>query len=122
MKHILIIDDDADLRTTLAKVLRDAGYRVSQAADGELGLAQFYSLEPDLVLTDLVMPVKEGIEVITEIRRTHPHAKIIAMSSGGQRGNTVYLQLAQKLGANRKLEKPFSMQDLLAAVHEVLGD
>lgn len=122
MKHVLIIDDDADLRVVLGKVLRNAGYTVTDAGDGLQGLAQFDTVLPDLVITDLVMPVVEGIEVITSLRQKHPQIKIIAMSSGGQRGHAVYLQLAQKLGANRKLEKPFSLHDFLATVHAVLGD
>lgn len=122
MKTILIIDDDRDLRTLLAKALSAAGYAVATAEDGQQGLTQFAALLPDLVLTDLCMPVKEGIEVITELHRTHPQTKIIAMSSGGQGGHTVYLKLAQRLGATRQLEKPFSIQDLIATVQETLED
>jgi two-component system NtrC family response regulator len=120
MKTILVIDDDRDFRTLLARVLGAAGYTVATAADGQEGLNQFATLLPDLVLTDLCMPVKEGIEVITELHSTHPQTKIIAMSSGGQGGHTVYLKLAKKLGATRQLEKPFSIQDLLITVQEVL--
>ena len=122
MKTILIIDDDKDLRTLLAKALSASGYAVATAEDGQQGLTQFAALLPDLVLTDLCMPVKEGIEVITELHRTHPQTKIIAMSSGGRSGHSVYLKLAQKLGATRQLEKPFSIQDLLISVKEELED
>ncbi len=122
MKTILVIDDNKELRTLLAKALGAAGYTVATAEDGHQGLIKFAALRPDLVLTDLCMPVKEGIEVITEVRRTHPQTKIIAMSSGGEGGHTVYLKLAQKLGAARQLEKPFSVQELLTTVQELFNE
>jgi len=120
MKQILVIEDDPDLRQIVSKALRDAGYFVTSAADGAQGLAMFKVSMPDLVLTDLVMPEMEGIEVIVELRRNHPEFRIIAMSSGGEWKQTVYLQLAHHLGATRTLEKPFSIQQLLVAVGEEL--
>jgi len=119
MAQILVVDDDELIRSLAAETLRQDGHIVTEAADGQEGLDQFRARRADLVLTDLVMPVKEGIEMIMELRREYPHTKIIAMSGVIHCQN--YLQIAEKLGALRSLGKPFTRDGLLSAVDEALA-
>ena len=119
MPRILVIDDDQPLRETLARVLAGAGYETDQAADGNAGLAACARHRPDLVITDIIMPDREGIETILELRRRSPDLPVIAMS-GGSVGHRDYLTAATQLGAVRGLAKPFLPQDLLDAVRDVL--
>jgi DNA-binding response OmpR family regulator len=119
MARILIIDDDADLRTTLREILEQEGYEVVEAADGREGLRHYLTAPADVVLTDLLMPGQEGVETIGALRRINPQVKIIAMSGGGQTGGMDFLQVASVLGAERTLQKPFRMQALLAAVQDL---
>lgn len=120
MARLLIIDDDDTIRRMLAKTLTKAGYDVLAAADGDEGLKQFRKNEIDLVITDLIMPEKEGIEMIMELKTDFPDAKIIAMSGGAQIGPDEYLKLAVALGAQRTLKKPIVRDDLLGAIKEIL--
>ena len=122
MANILLIDDDAMLREMFKQGLEKYGHRVSLAADGDAGLAAQKSTAIDLVITDLIMPGKEGIETIMELRRRAPRLKIIAMSGGGQGTARNYLELAGKLGANRTLTKPFAFPELSATIAEVLQE
>ncbi len=121
MARILIIEDDELLRHVLAKSLEMAGHQVDQAANGQEGLDLFRAVTPDLVLTDLVMPVQEGVETIMALRRRAPAIPIIAMS-GGVPNSGLYLGIASRFGAKRVLAKPFTPQRLLDAVNETLGD
>ena len=122
MAQILIIDDDPALRAVLGEVCQRLGHNVSVAVDGCDGVAKAKAVPPDLVITDIVMPEKEGLETIRELRRDMPHVKIIAVSGGGQRvGSTDCLELAQFLGAERTLTKPFRFADLSRALDQVLG-
>jgi CheY-like chemotaxis protein len=116
---ILVIDDDAAVLHSLAAILEDAGFRVHTASDGAKGLAVFHAVRPDVVLTDIIMPEKEGIAVTMEIRRECPDVKIIAMSGGGRMGKSDFLEIASKLGADLTLAKPFDGDQLLSALHEV---
>jgi DNA-binding NtrC family response regulator len=116
MTKILVIDDDVIVRETIIQILEDQGYQVVGAEDGRRGLAAFRSERPDLVITDIIMPEKEGIQTITEIRRERPDAKIIAISGGGRIGNTDFLKIAQKLGATDIISKPFDPDDFLNRV------
>ena len=119
MVRILIIDDDADLRTTLRAILEQAGYVVVEAHDGHEGLTSYEAAPTDLIITDLLMPEQDGLETITALRRINPHVKIIAISGGGQTGRLDFLQTASVLGAQRTLYKPFNRQTLLAAVRDL---
>lgn len=121
MARILIIDDDDALRGVIAQNLELAGHTVVQAADGRQGVDLFHATPVDLVLTDLVMPGKEGVETIIELHRERPELPIIAMSGGMPRSN-MYLEIAAKLGARRALAKPFTPQDLIKAIEEVLAE
>ncbi len=118
--RILVIADDELVRSTLRDVLEDAGYEVSEAADGKQGLAFFEAQPVDVVVTDILMPEKDGIETIIELRRRFLPVKIIAISGGGSAKNLDFLELAKKVGARRILAKPFTPGELLAAVNDVL--
>lgn len=120
MARILLIEDDDPLRQVIAQSLVLAGHEVFQAADGRQGLEIFHAATFDLVLTDLVMPGKEGVETIIELRREQPALKIIAMSGGMPRSD-FYLNLAAHLGAQRTLAKPFTPTELIKVIDEVLA-
>lgn len=120
MASVLIIDDDDMLRTLLADTLARAGYTVLQAGDGAQGLDLFRATSIDLVLTDLIMPVQEGVETMLQLRREAPHVPIIAMS-GGVSHAPLYLDIAAKVGARRVMPKPFTPRELVEAVNEVLA-
>lgn len=121
MACILLIDDDDALRGVIAQNLAIAGHTVLEAADGRQGVEVFHTKPVDLVLTDLVMPGKEGVETIIELHRKKPELPIIAMS-GGMPRSSMYLDIAAKLGARRAIAKPFLPQDLLKAIDEVLAE
>jgi DNA-binding response OmpR family regulator len=122
MSHILIIDDDSDLRTMMQEALLAEGYRVLVAADGEQGIALQRKHPASLLITDIFMPNKEGIETIRDFRAEFPNVPIIAMSGGGRlkrRGSA--LLTAKALGATVILRKPFEMSDLLRSVAAALN-
>ena len=119
MPRILVIDDDEQVRLLLRQMLELEGYSVTEAADGRVGMASWREEPADLLLTDILMPEQDGIETIREVRQGWPDAKIIAFTGGGKKGMN-FLPTAQKLGAQRTLEKPLDRQTLLAAVREVL--
>lgn len=120
MQSILVIDDDKLMRLALARILISSGFNVVQAADGDEGLQLYRSQEFDLVITDLIMPDKEGIQIIRELRKENSKIRIIAMSAGGRGGATDYLKWARLMGAKQCLSKPIKRDDLLAAVQAVL--
>jgi DNA-binding NtrC family response regulator len=122
MIKILVIEDDNAFRQVLVTMLARAGYEVIQAENGNEALRQCQSIQPDLVLTDIIMPDKEGLETIQELLNLAPNMKIIAMSGGGRFGPNSYLPLAEKLGAKRTLQKPFMRDELLSTIIEVLGE
>jgi len=119
MTRILLIDDDEHLRATLTIALKRAGHDVHVAADGEIGLDFLMEHEVDILITDILMPVKEGIETIIEVRKCYPDLKIVAISGGGRSGNVGFLQMAKKLGASEALSKPFAMKALVDCVEEL---
>jgi CheY-like chemotaxis protein len=119
MARILIIDDDDLLRNVLAKTLTHAGHSVVEAADGAQGMDVFHAASVDLVITDLVMPVQEGVETIIALKQERPDLPVIAMS-GGVSNAMLYLEIASKVGANKILPKPFTPKELNDAIAEVL--
>ncbi len=121
-RQILVIEDDLTVRELILRTLSKAGYDVLSAEDGVEGLSVFRENHPDLVITDIVMPQKEGLQTIIELRQQSPAVKVIAMSGGGRHANEDYLKLARKLGAHRTVSKPFMRDEMLAAVREVLGE
>ena len=114
MPVILVVDDDARYRLGVRLVLERSGYTVLEADNGQSGLKELAQAAIDLVVTDIVMPVMEGIEFIRLLKKAHPELPVIAMS-GGPRSD-LYLDLARKMGAVAVLSKPFSDVQLLAAV------
>ncbi|HTV90484.1 MAG TPA: response regulator [Stellaceae bacterium] len=121
MTKILVIDDDALVRGSVARMLRRWGYDVAVAEDGRRGLALFHDIEPRLVITDIIMPDQDGIETIREIRRVRPDAQIIAMSGCGRLGNLDFLNIAAKLGAGEVISKPFEPATLRDCVTRCLA-
>ena len=121
MARILIIDDDDMLLGFVGAILEDAGHTTSVARDGKVGLEQFRAEPADLVITDIFMPGKEGLETIRELRRDYPGVKIIAISGGGNYQKIDVLETAVKFGAVYALRKPFRRKELLAAIDDVLG-
>ena len=122
MARILIIDDEDQPRRMLQQVLIRAGYEVIEARDGNQGLQLFRASPTDLIITDILMPEKEGLETIIDLRREFPAVKIIAISGGGRTGNLNFLEVAKRLGAQRTLQKPFELQEMIAAVRELLQE
>ncbi len=119
--QILLIEDDDRLRTTLKQLLEQEGYMVQDAEEGNVGLSLFRRNPSDLVITDLIMPGKEGMETIMDLRKIDEELKIIAISGGGKVRAAEYLPVAEVAGANTTLAKPFSFNQLLNKVHELLG-
>jgi DNA-binding response OmpR family regulator len=123
MARILLIEDNARLRTMLAEHLALAGHTVIQAGDGREGLERFRRGGADVVVTDIVMPETEGLEVLREIRTAQPPVPVIAISGGGVGSGADYLAMATVLGAAKVLLKPFPPAVLIAAIAELLpGD
>jgi DNA-binding response OmpR family regulator len=120
-RRILVIDDDPGVRSTLAAMLEERGYHVSLAENGERGLAAFRRERPDLVITDIVMPVKEGLETIRELRSEQPEVPIIAISAGARMGRHDFLDIARQLGVWDVAAKPFDPDDFIARVERCLG-
>lgn len=122
MQTILIIEDDAQVRKLLMRILDSAGYNVLEAVDGKEGVKLFNQNPADLVVTDLVMPEQEGLETIRLLRKRVSNVKIIAISGGGRIGPEDYLLMAKGLGARQTLKKPINREDLLFSVREVLQE
>jgi two-component system chemotaxis response regulator CheY len=120
MPSILIIDDDDNLRDSLRRTLHKEGYTIMEANDGGRGLIQLGQSPADLILLDMFMPDKDGLETIMELRRMHPDVRVIAMSGGGFKGTVDVLHVAKKLGVRRTLSKPFTREQLLESVREEL--
>jgi DNA-binding response OmpR family regulator len=117
---ILVVDDDAAVRASLACCLQASGYQTITAENGEEGLARFLSDSPDAILIDIVMPERDGIETMLQMRQERPEARVIAMSGGGMIEGRHYLKTALSLGANMILEKPIDVSRLLAAIRELV--
>ena len=117
MKRILLVDDDDSFRKMLRLTFSKLGYEVVEAKNGA-EIPKFPDDgKPDLVFTDLIMPGKDGLEVIAECKRTFPGAKIVAMSGGGQIVANDYLAIARRLGAVCTLHKPFTHEALIEAIN-----
>ena len=116
MKTILVIDDDDDFLDMLCIRLRSSGYIVIAASDGHSGMKAYFANKPALVITDIVMPEKEGIEVIMELQNQNPKPIIIAMSGGGRVKPDAYLPVAKQLGADSIMQKPFLTSELLTSI------
>ena len=120
MARILIIDDNTIVLETYCQMLERAGYEVVKATGGKEGTKLFRDNPTDLVITDILMPEKEGFETIIELRRDFPDVKIIAISGGAFLSPKDYLEIAKQFGAMRTLTKPIDQEELLEAVRKCL--
>jgi CheY-like chemotaxis protein len=121
MKTILIIDDSNEFRIIFRDMLRKAGYQVLEASSGQEGIDIYRRTPADLVVTDIIMPGKEGLETILDLKREFPGVKIIAVSGGGFEGPSTYLEGATLIGGvDRTFFKPFAMDPMLKAIKELL--
>ncbi|MHB1193637.1 MAG: response regulator [Longimicrobiales bacterium] len=121
MASILIIDDEPEILRALKKILEGAGHSVTEAADGRTALRWFAGRPTDLVVTDIYMPEMDGIEFLMRLRETFPETPVVAMSGGGIIPKENLLGAATLLGADQILEKPFTAEQVLAAVGRALG-
>jgi DNA-binding response OmpR family regulator len=121
MARILIIDDNAQLREMLDLMLVQAGHEVAEAGTGEMGVKLYKEKPADVVIMDILMPEKGGLETILELKRDFPNAKVIGISGGFQKKTDETKTLAELLGIERTLSKPFAPEELLKAIREVLG-
>lgn len=122
MASVLVVDDDDDLRDSLKSLLEREGHNVSTASNGSDAVSIFRSEPTDLIITDIIMPEKGGLEFIIELRQEFPDVKIIAISGGGRIGAKDYLQLAKAVGANSILAKPFSRTEILDSIKKVSSE
>jgi DNA-binding response OmpR family regulator len=121
MARILVIDDEAGMRSFLYRILGRHGHHVVMAEDGRSGLAALAQSSFDLIITDLLMPGMEGVEFLFRLRAAASRIPVIAMSGGGRLGPTHYAKLARLAGAVRYLPKPFSVEELAATIEPLLG-
>lgn len=119
---ILLIDDDDVIRLTMQSALKKRGFQVITAENGNIGLELFKKENPQIVITDMLMPNKEGLETISEIRSLKTKVKIIAMSGGGSTQNMTFLKLAEKVGADQLLSKPVKPEQLIMAIENLLDN
>lgn len=120
-KKILIIEDNPVVRQTLVRVLEDEGYQTVTAQDGMRGVSLYATEQPDLVITDIIMPEKEGIETIRSVLHQNPNAMIIAISGGGRIGSADFLRMARRIGATETLAKPFDPDILREMANRLLA-
>lgn len=121
MPRVLVIDDDVQLRTVIRDALELDGHVILEACDGADGLSLYDQARPDVVIVDMIMPNKEGVETLMDLsRRPHP-PPVIAISGGGRVGDMTYLKIARKFGARFVLAKPFDISELQEAVSACTG-
>jgi CheY-like chemotaxis protein len=118
--RVLLIDDDAAVRMVIRLILEKSGFEVTEASDGKSGIRTYQTQPADVVLCDLFMPGMDGLEVMQELRREFPDARIVAISGGGFQGTVDMLPAARVLGAAAILYKPLGVQQIRAAIHQAL--
>ncbi|MEO8201560.1 MAG: response regulator [Gemmatimonadota bacterium] len=121
MPRILVIDDDKDIRKLLRTALESSGHEVMEAADGLEGVRRWRDLHPDLVITDLMMPGKDGLDLVFEMVSLEPDVRVIAMTGGSWKETIDRLHDARLFGAVRTVTKPFTLSEMLRVVGEVLA-
>jgi CheY-like chemotaxis protein len=122
MTRILVIDDEPYILLMLKKLLEKEGYEVDIAINGDEGIKMFSKYPADIIITDIVMPEKEGLETIREFKQINPDLKIIAISGGGRIDSNEYLDSARLFGAARVFRKPFRQREMVDAVQELLTE
>jgi DNA-binding response OmpR family regulator len=120
MAKILVLDDEPSILLMIKKMLEKEGHEVDLALNGREGMDLFEKDRPDMVITDIIMPEKEGLETILELRRKYPQLKIIAISGGGRIGPQGYLPSAKYLGADMVFQKPLIQKEFIEAVSGLL--
>lgn len=120
MAKILLVEDDDLVRDMLAQMLQRAAHQVESATNGEEASEILKSSQPDIMVTDIIMPKKSGITLISEVKDKHPNMEIIAISGGGRLDPTGYLDLSESLGATVSFEKPVDKSALLMAIDLLL--
>ncbi len=123
MAHILVVEDDADIRGLLVDILETEGHTVTEADNGNEAIQAIEENTFDLIITDIVMPEKDGLSTILQTKRANENIKIIAIS-GGDRSFTgaSYLQIAKNIGVEKTFQKPFDRKEFLQAVKEVMDE
>lgn len=121
MYSVLLIDDDVELLRQMATAFARVGCDIQAAPDGQVGLARFTARPADLVVTDIIMPNREGIETIVALKKAAPTVKVIAISGGYRVGPTDFLHLAHHVGADAVLAKPFRLAELLNLAAQLLS-
>jgi len=122
MPHILIIDDDTAIRSVFEQLLQSKGYSVETASEGKAGLEKMHARKPDLIITDIMMPEMDGLEVVQRIRDEHPKLPVIAISGGMQTTSMNFLPLAERFGACKVFEKPIALAKLVEAIENLLSE
>jgi CheY-like chemotaxis protein len=122
MAKILVLDDEVSIVLMIKKMLERAGHEVEMALNGLDGMILFEQNKPDLLITDIIMPEKEGLETIFELRQKYPDLKIIAISGGGRISPEGYLPGAKLLGADMVFQKPLDQKEFMQAVATLLGE
>ncbi len=120
-KKIVLIDDDPDILEGLKDILLGEGYEVFCATDGIEGMDSIRDYNPDLIITDIIMPEKDGITLMFDVRREVPGVKTMVMSGGGRISAQKHLEVAKKIGVDKVIAKPFSSTAFLDAVQELIG-
>lgn len=120
MAKILLVEDDDLVRDMLTQVLQRANHEVTTASNGEEATEQLRNQKPDIMVTDIIMPKKSGITLISEVKNRHPNLEVIAISGGGRLDPTGYLDLSETLGASVSFEKPIDNTALLMAIDLLL--
>jgi CheY-like chemotaxis protein len=120
MPGVLIVEDDKELREMIRISLARRKHTVIEAINGKEAIIHFKPLLTDLVVTDLIMPEEDGLKVIMKLKELKPSLKIIAISGGGKAGPGSYLNLAKALGADAIYSKPFSINELISKIEELL--
>ena len=121
MATILVVDDDALVRESIRRVLEKSGHTVTEAPDGKVALRHFAGNPTELVVSDVYMPDMDGIEFLMRLREAFPEVKTLMISGGGKLSSENVLDAASLLGADRVLDKPFSLEELQEAVEAVLS-
>ena len=121
MARILLVDDDDQIRAMLKLTLERAGHSVVEAENGVQAVEIFKAVPVDLVITDIVMPEKEGIETIMDMRKINPQSRIIAISGGGRIDPDDYLNWAARFGVKHTFTKPVKREQLLEAINDLMG-
>jgi DNA-binding NtrC family response regulator len=121
LPRVLLADDDDDLRHTLGQLLSRAGYQVIEVKDGVQATHTLEETHVDVLVTDLLMPHKEGLETISEAKKSHPGLRIVAISGGGRVRPEGYLGMAKRFGADRTMQKPFTGEELVKVIAELIA-